>query len=49
MKLLAFFLLQGLIQKLDNKSYFSQRKILEKPILLDLFSEREGYCGTHPH
>jgi hypothetical protein len=40
MKLLAFFLLQGLHQKPDNKSYFSRRKILETPIFLDLFSER---------
>jgi hypothetical protein len=40
MKLLAFFLVQGLHQKLDNKSYFSQRKILETPIFLDLFNER---------
>jgi hypothetical protein len=40
MKLLEFFLLQELHQKLDNKSYFSQRKILETPIFLDLFSER---------
>jgi hypothetical protein len=28
MKLLAFFLLQGLHQKPDNMSYFSQKKIL---------------------
>jgi hypothetical protein len=28
MKLLAFFLLQGLHQKPDNKSHFSERKIL---------------------
>jgi hypothetical protein len=40
MKLLAFFLLQGLHQKLDKKSYFSQRKILEIPTFLDLFSGR---------
>jgi hypothetical protein len=40
MKLLAFFLLQGLHQKPDNKGYFSQRKILETPIFLGLFSER---------
>jgi hypothetical protein len=40
MKLLAFFLSQGLHQKLDNKSYFFWRKILETPIFLSLFSER---------
>jgi hypothetical protein len=40
MKSLAFLLLQGLYPKLDNKSYSSQRKILEMPIFLDLFSER---------
>jgi hypothetical protein len=40
MKLLAFFLLQELHQKLDNKRYFSRRKILETPVFLDLFSER---------
>jgi hypothetical protein len=40
MKLLAFFLLQGLYQKLDNKRYFSWRKIQERPIFLALFSER---------
>jgi hypothetical protein len=40
MKMLGFFLLQGLHQKLDNKSYFSQRKILETPIFLDWFSKR---------
>jgi hypothetical protein len=40
MKFLAFFLLQGLHQKLDNKGYFSRRKILETPIFLDRFSER---------
>jgi hypothetical protein len=34
MKLLAFFLLQGLHQKPDKKSYFCQRKVLE------LFSKR---------
>jgi hypothetical protein len=34
LKLLAFFLLQGLHQKPNNKSYFSQRKILETPIFL---------------
>jgi hypothetical protein len=39
-KLLAFFLLQGLHQKPDNKSYFFQKKILETPTFLDLFSER---------
>jgi hypothetical protein len=37
-KLVAFFLLQGLQLKLDNK-----RKILETPIFLDLFSERGVY------
>jgi hypothetical protein len=37
MKLLAFFLLQGLHQKPDNKSYFCRREILET---LELFSER---------
>jgi hypothetical protein len=40
MKLLAFFLLQGFHQKLDNKSCFSQRKILETPTFFYLFSER---------
>jgi hypothetical protein len=40
MKLLAFFLLQGLHQKPDNKSYFFQRRILEMPIFFDLFSGR---------
>jgi hypothetical protein len=40
MKLLAFFLLQGLHQKPDNKSYFCQREILEMPIILELFSKR---------
>lgn len=40
MKLLAFFLLQGLHRNPDNKSCFSHRKILETPIFLDLFSER---------
>jgi hypothetical protein len=40
MKLLAFFLLQGLHQKPDKKSYFSWRKILETPVFLELFSER---------
>lgn len=40
MKLLAFFLVQGLHQKLDNRSCFSWRKILDTPILLELFSER---------
>lgn len=40
MKLLAFFLLQGLHQKPDNKSYFSRRKILETPIFFELFTER---------
>lgn len=40
MKLLAFFLLQGLHQKLDNKSYFSRRKILETLIFFELFSKR---------
>jgi hypothetical protein len=39
-KLLAFFLLQGLHKELDNKSYFSWRKILETPIFVELFSER---------
>jgi hypothetical protein len=39
MKLLALFLLQGLHQKLENKSYFFQRKILETPIFLDMFSD----------
>jgi hypothetical protein len=39
-KLLAFFLLQGLHQKPDNKSYFSRRKIPETPIFLELFTER---------
>jgi hypothetical protein len=40
MKLLAFFLLQGLHQKPGNKSCFSQRKILEMLIFLELFSRR---------
>jgi hypothetical protein len=40
MKLLAFVLLEGFHQKLDNKSYISWRKILETPIFLDLFSDR---------
>jgi hypothetical protein len=40
MNLLAFFLLQGVHQKLDNRSYFSRKKILETPIFLELFSER---------
>nr|CAD7575868.1 unnamed protein product [Timema californicum] len=40
MTLLSFFLLQGLHQKPDNKSYFSRRKILETPIFMELFSER---------
>jgi hypothetical protein len=40
MKLLAFFLLQWLYQKLDNKSYFCRREILETPIFLELLSER---------
>jgi hypothetical protein len=36
MKLLAFFTyVQGFHQKLDNKSYFSRRKILETPIFLE--------------
>jgi hypothetical protein len=39
MKLLAFILLQGLQQKLDNKSWFSLRKSLETPIFFYLFSE----------
>jgi hypothetical protein len=39
-KLLSVFLLQRLHQKPNNKSYFSQRKILETPTYLDLFSER---------
>jgi hypothetical protein len=39
-KLLTFFLLQGLHQKPDNKSYFPHRKILETYLFLDLFSER---------
>jgi hypothetical protein len=39
MKLLAFFLLQGLHKKPDNMSYSSRRKILEASIFLDLFSE----------
>jgi hypothetical protein len=48
MKLLAFFLLQELHQKLDNKSYFSQRNILEMPIFLDLFNESydEATCSS---
>jgi hypothetical protein len=40
MKLLAFFLLQGLHQKPNNSSYFPWRKILEMPTFLGLFSER---------
>ena len=40
MTLLAFFLLQGLHQKPDNKSYFSRRKLLETPIFLELFTEK---------
>jgi hypothetical protein len=40
MKLLAFFLLQGLNKKPDNKSYFFRRKILETSIFLELFTER---------
>jgi hypothetical protein len=40
MKLLAFFPLQGLQQKPDNKGHFFQRKILETPLFLDLFSDR---------
>jgi hypothetical protein len=36
----AFFLLQGLHQKPDNKRYFSWKKILETPMFLDLYSER---------
>jgi hypothetical protein len=40
MKLLAFFLLQGFHQKPNNKSYSSQKEILEMPMFLDLFSER---------
>jgi hypothetical protein len=40
MMLLAIFLLQGLHQKPDKKSYSSWKKILEISIFLDLFSER---------
>jgi hypothetical protein len=40
MNYVAFFLLQGLHQKPDNRNYFSQRKILEMPIFLNLISER---------
>jgi hypothetical protein len=39
MKLLVFFLKQILHQKPDNKLFF-QRKILETPIFLDVFSRR---------
>jgi hypothetical protein len=39
MKLLVFFLLQGLHQKLDMKSDFSWGKVMEIPVLLNLFSE----------
>jgi hypothetical protein len=42
MKLLAFFLLQELHQKLDNKRYFSQRNILETPIFLTC-SMKDGF------
>jgi hypothetical protein len=49
MKVLAFILLQGLHLKLDNKSYFFHRKILEMFIFLDLllkfrhFVDNESY------
>jgi hypothetical protein len=46
MKLLAFFLLQGLHQKPNNKSYFPRKKIMETPITLDL-SVREISIYTH--
>jgi hypothetical protein len=46
MKLLAFFLLQGLHQKSDNKGYFYQMKILEMPILLELFKQEEVSPST---
>jgi hypothetical protein len=39
MKLLAFFLLQGLNPKLDNELVFSRGKSWKTPIFLDLFSE----------
>jgi hypothetical protein len=39
MKLLAFFLLQGLHHKPDNNSYFCLRKILERP----LFQQEERF------
>jgi hypothetical protein len=42
MKLLAFFLLEGLHQKPDKKSYFCRRKILETPILWSC-SARGGF------
>jgi hypothetical protein len=41
MKFLQFFLLQELHQKPDNKSCFCQKKSLEMPIFLELFSERK--------
>jgi hypothetical protein len=49
MKLLAFFLLQGLHQKLDNKSYFCWNKILETPIFLELFIERRFHLLRFLH
>jgi hypothetical protein len=47
MKFLAFFLLQGLHKKPDNKSYFSKRKILETLIFLNLYSERRFLKFLH--
>jgi hypothetical protein len=39
MKLLAFFLLQGLHQKPNKRSYFSWRKTVVTPTFFNLFSE----------
>jgi hypothetical protein len=47
--LLAFFLLQGLHQKPDNRNYFCQRKILETPIFLELFSKRRFHLLKYLH
>jgi hypothetical protein len=49
MEFLAFFLLQELHQKLFNKSYFSQRKIHETPIFLDLFGESRFHLPKFLH
>ena len=41
MILVAFFLLQILHYKPDNKSYFLKRKVLVSPIFLELFKEKK--------